>query len=99
MFLKWNQSFIYSTTAAYLATRISGAPALGKGRGGLVAFPAKLVSELQKILAAKGNDVGTIDGKLGAGTRNAVRKAQLELGMPADAYPTTALLEKLKAGG
>ena len=99
VFLKWNQSFIYSTTAAYLATRIAGAPALGKGRGGLVAFPANLVSPLQKILAAKGHDVGTIDGKLGAGTRNAVRKVQLELGLPADAYPTLALMQKLKGGG
>ena len=27
VFLEWNQSIVYSTSAAYLATRIAGAPA------------------------------------------------------------------------
>ena len=36
-----------------------------------------------------------IDGILGAGTRAAVRQVQIELGLPADAWPTKALLDRL----
>ena len=36
VFLEWNQSLIYSTTVAYLATRIEGAPGgLARPRGAL----------------------------------------------------------------
>ena len=31
VYLQWNNSLVYSTTAAYLATRIDGAPALHRG--------------------------------------------------------------------
>ena len=31
VYLQWNNSLVYSTTAAYLATRIAGAPALHHG--------------------------------------------------------------------
>ena len=31
IYLQWNNSLVYSTTAAYLATRIAGAPALHRG--------------------------------------------------------------------
>jgi transglycosylase-like protein with SLT domain len=31
VYLQWNNSLVYSTTAAYLATRIGGAPALRHG--------------------------------------------------------------------
>ena len=50
---------------------------------------------LQQKLAARGHDVGKIDGILGAGTRDAVRKEQARLGLPADAWPTRALLDRL----
>ena len=36
-----------------------------------------------------------IDGILGAGTRAAVQDMQKKLGMPADAWPTAALLGRL----
>ena len=50
---------------------------------------------LQKKLAARGHDVGKIDGILGAATRNAVQREQVRLGLPADAWPTRALLGAL----
>ncbi|MEO0905866.1 MAG: peptidoglycan-binding domain-containing protein, partial [Pseudomonadota bacterium] len=40
-------------------------------------------------------DVGGIDGILGAMTRAAVQKEQVRLGLPADAWPTTDLLNRL----
>jgi peptidoglycan hydrolase-like protein with peptidoglycan-binding domain len=50
---------------------------------------------LQKKLAAQGYDVGKIDGKIGKGTRAAVKDMQIKLGMPADSYPTIELLSQL----
>jgi lytic murein transglycosylase len=94
VFLKWNQSLVYATTAAYFATRLAGAPEVDVGRpeAGLSFAQMKV---LQSKLAARGYDVGEIDGVLGARTRDAVRMEQLRLGMPADAWPTPALLSHL----
>ncbi|MEL7211523.1 MAG: lytic murein transglycosylase [Pseudomonadota bacterium] len=94
VYFEWNKSFVYVTTAAYFATRLSGAPVYtvgnpDKGLGG------NQMVALQKKLAARGHDVGKIDGILGAKTRRAVQKEQARLGMPADAWPTPALLNKL----
>ena len=64
VYLQWNNSLVYSTTAAYLATRIAGAPALHRGNA-----PPPLafndVKELQTILVRTGHDVGAVDGFLG----------------------------------
>ena len=50
---------------------------------------------LQEKLTARGHDVGGIDGILGAMTRAAVQAEQIRLGLPADAWPTPALLDAL----
>jgi len=99
IYLKWNQSLNYAITAAYLATRIGGAPAMNRGDPGIPVLDGPQLKELQTILARRGHDVGEPDGKLGVGTRAAVKKAQIKLGMPADSYPTPELLEALRAGG
>ena len=52
------------------------------------------MKQLQKILAARGYDVGKIDGILGARTRNAVQAEQTRMGLPADAWPTPAFLAR-----
>lgn len=94
VFFEWNQSFVYVTTAAYFATRLEGAPALDprKPEPGL---SDKQMKALQQKLAARGHDVGKIDGILGEKTREAVQKEQARLGLPADAWPTAALLGAL----
>ncbi|MDJ0628040.1 MAG: peptidoglycan-binding protein [Rhodobacter sp.] len=91
---EWNQSFVYLATAAYFGTRLQGAPVYNPGN------PDKPLSDgqmkaLQKKLAARGYDVGKIDGILGAGTRAAVQAEQRRLGLPADAWPTRELLNRL----
>jgi peptidoglycan hydrolase-like protein with peptidoglycan-binding domain len=55
-----------------------------------------VIKELQSILARKIGDVGPIDGKIGNATREAVRKAQMKVGLPADSYPTMELLERMR---
>ena len=88
---EWNKSFVYVTTAAYFATRIQGAAPYDAGRPD-PALSAEAMAALQKKLTAKGYDVGKIDGILGAATRAAVQQEQARLGLPADGWPTAALL-------
>jgi lytic murein transglycosylase len=96
-FLGWNSAYVYSTTVAYYATRIEGAPALNRtGAMSVVPLTSPQVMDLQRALTKQGYEgVGDIDGKFGAGTRAAVKKAQMKYGLPADSYPTVELLEKL----
>lgn len=95
-YLKWNESLVYSTTAAYLATRIAGAPRVSPGNGEVTALGYKEIVELQKRLAKLGYDVGDIDGKIGKGTRAAVKDMQIKMGLPADSYPDADFLEALR---
>jgi lytic murein transglycosylase len=97
VYLQWNNSLTYSTTAAYLATRIAGAPALHRGTPP-PALPFKDVKEMQMQLARAGYDVGTIDGFLGLKTRRAVKAMQVKYGLPADSYPTGELLARMRGG-
>ncbi len=94
VYFEWNQSFTYVLTAAYFANRLEGAPVFeaGNPEPGLTGDEMK---RLQQKLAAQGYDVGQIDGILGSGTRAAVQDMQVRLGLPADAWPTRALLSKL----
>jgi lytic murein transglycosylase len=96
VYTEWNKSLNYATTAAYLATRINGAPPLSRGRGPVDALEEKSVRELQQLLVRQGYDVGEVDGRLGAATRAAVKLAQIKLKLPADSYPTMELLERLR---
>ncbi len=55
------------------------------------------VRELQDALNARGFDSGTVDGLAGPATRDALRRFQRSVGLPADGYPTLDLLERLAA--
>jgi len=50
------------------------------------------MERLQHLLQNRSYDVGGVDGILGAKTRAAVQSEQVRLGMPADGWPTPALL-------
>ena len=97
VYLQWNNALVYSTTAAYLATRIARAPPLHRGNA-----PPPLafadVKALQASLVRAGYDVGAIDGFLGLKTRQAVKAMQVKYNLPADSYPTTELLARLRGG-
>lgn len=94
VYFEWNQSFVYVTTAAYFATRLEGAPVYNAGNPDAGLSDAQM-EQLQRKLVARGHDVGGVDGILGAKTRAAVQVEQKRLGLPADAWPTTALLNAL----
>jgi lytic murein transglycosylase len=94
-FLEWNQSLVYATTAAYLATRLAGASKVHPGNGTVPALSAQQITQLQNLLTRQGYEVGKVDGKLGLATRAGVKQAQVKFGMPADSYPTAELIARL----
>jgi len=96
VYLKWNGSLVYSTTAAYYATRLAGAPAMGRGSGTVAPISMEQTRELQQLLIKHGYDVGGADGKLGTATRIAVKAVQVKLGLPVDSYPTPELIARLR---
>ncbi len=97
IYTKWNNSLTYATTAAHLAARMNGAPSMSRGNGQPIAsLGYEQVKELQVILTKRGFDVGEPDGKIGAGTRKAVKAMQLKYGQPPDSYPTPELLAALR---
>ncbi len=98
IYLKWNQSLNYATTAAWLATRIDGAGPMNKGNGAITVLGPEDAKELQRQLVKRGFDVGEIDGRIGSATRAAVKQMQIKYKMPADSFPTQELLAALKGG-
>jgi peptidoglycan hydrolase-like protein with peptidoglycan-binding domain len=69
-----------------------------KGASDIPPVTVEMTRELQQILTRMGYNVGTVDGKLGIGTRQAVKAVQIKLGLPADSYPTPELLARLRGG-
>jgi lytic murein transglycosylase len=97
VYLQWNNSLVYSTTAAYLATRIAGAPPMRRG-GAVPGLAFNDIKTLQGLLVRAGYDVGTVDGFLGLKTRQAAKTMQTKYGLPADSYPTPDLLARMRSG-
>jgi lytic murein transglycosylase len=96
VYLQWNHSLIYCITAAYLGTRIDGAPAVFRGEGPIPELSLEEVKDLQRLLVKRGYEVGEVDGRLGAATRGSVKAVQTKFGLPADSWPTAELLERLR---
>jgi len=94
IYLTWNNSLVYSLTAAYFATRLAGAEPvdMGNPQPGLSMEQTKV---LQQKLVDRGYDTGGVDGIIGENTRAAVRSEQQRLGLPADGWPTPDLLSSL----
>ena len=73
------------------------------GPGVQAAWPRELVPltrsqvvALQTALNERGFDSGTPDGLAGPATREALRRYQRSVGLPADGYPTLELLQQLQ---
>jgi lytic murein transglycosylase len=95
-YTEWNNSLIYSTTAAYLATRIAGAPPMRRPAVPVAQLPFNEVKEMQQLLVRAGYDVGKVDGVLGQQSRTAVKAMQVKYGLPADSWPTAELLARMR---
>lgn len=93
----WNRSILYAIAVGHLADRLAG-------EGAFVTPPPAReeplslaqVKEIQSLLARYGFDAGKPDGIVGPRTRHAVRAYQKAARLPADGFPTIALLENLR---
>jgi membrane-bound lytic murein transglycosylase B len=96
---EYNTSDSYAVGVGHLGDRIFG------GSGFAKAWPVSepqlnnnQIAELQRILQAKGHPMGTIDGRIGKGTRKAVQAVQRGFGMMPDGHPSPAVLARLRGG-
>ena len=95
-YTEWNNSLIYSTTAGYLASRIAGAAPMQRPHAPVAQLPFNEMKELQALLVRAGYDVGKVDGVLGQASRSAVKAMQIKYGLPADSWPTTEVLTRMR---
>ncbi len=97
---KYNMSDAYALAVGHLADRIAGRGAIeGEWPRTAPRLDKQQVQDLQRRLGRLGLYSGTGDGRIGSGTREAVRRYQLSQGLVADGWPTPALLQRLRAGG
>lgn len=96
---KYNSSDAYALGVAHLGDRLLG------GNAFQAAWPrndkrltSDEIKEIQRKLVAMGLPVGKVDGRIGEISRDSVRKAQAQFGLPADGYPDQALLARFRKG-
>jgi len=93
----YNPSDRYALAVALLARGFKGRPLLQATWPKETGYLARAeVLELQQRLALLGHPSGEPDGMFGANTRRAIRSFQLQKGLPADGYPTPALLVSVR---
>lgn len=95
--LNWNNAQLYAVSVGHLADRLAGGPPFATPRvDGEVAMSRAQIVEMQELLTRLGLDTGGSDGRVGPRTREAIQLFQQRLQVPADGYPTPALLEQLR---
>lgn len=98
----WNRSLFYGLSVGHLADWLNGGgPLYGEPPVGDQALPRTRIIAMQRGLNRLGFPLGEPDGMIGTKTRNAVQDYQQARGLPADAYPTAALIDRIEqeAGG
>ncbi len=95
--LRYNNATSYALAVLLLAQRITGGPGVQAAwPRDLQALSRSQLIALQSALGARGFDSGTPDGIMGPATRDALRRYQRSIGLPADGYPTADLLQRLQ---
>lgn len=95
--MRYNPAPKYALAVGHLADRIRGAPELVQAwPDGVRPLAENDRKELQRLLAAKGYDIGGLDGIIGPKTRAAVRDYQKRKGLRADGFPRHGLLNMLR---
>ncbi len=96
--LRYNNSTSYALAVSLLAQRIGGGPDVqGAWPRDLQPLSRDQLKALQSALNDRGFAAGSADGQMGPATRQALRAWQRTQGLPADGYPTPAMLTTLQA--
>ncbi|QGM99529.1 lytic murein transglycosylase [Methylocystis parvus] len=94
---QYNTSDAYAMSVAVLAERIAGRDMPVASWPKVAPLSTADVKAMQQLLTQKGHYRGTIDGKLGRTSRNAVHAFQLAEGIqPADGFATKEILARLR---
>jgi membrane-bound lytic murein transglycosylase B len=94
---RYNNSLSYALAVGILAQRLGGGPDVqAPWPRDLPALTRSQLIELQTALNEQGFASGKPDGLLGPATREALRRFQRSIGLPADGYPTLEVLQRLK---
>ena len=95
--LRYNHSNLYALSVGHLADRLANGPRImGNWPRHLKPLAKDQRVELQRLLVARGLDTGGIDGILGGRTQAAIRSYQSAQNLPADGFPSSDLLERLR---
>ncbi|MBQ0743512.1 MAG: peptidoglycan-binding protein, partial [Pseudomonas sp.] len=95
--LRYNNSTSYALAIGLMSQRLHGGGQISASwPTGDKPLSRSERLELQERLEAGGFEPGGIDGIIGANTRKAIRRLQLNLGTPADGYPDHELLNALR---
>jgi lytic murein transglycosylase len=94
---QYNTSDSYAVGVGHLGDRIFGGRAIAKAwPKGEAQLSNAEIAELQRLLQARGHQVGRIDGRIGQGTRKLVQIEQRRLGLVPDGHPSPAVLARLR---
>lgn len=95
--MTWNRSILYAVAVGHLADRIAGGgPFRAVPPANDVALSRTELMEIQDRLGRLGFDIGDPDGVVGPKTRRAIMTFQQEARLPADGYPTGAVLDQVR---
>jgi peptidoglycan lytic transglycosylase B len=96
--MRYNPAEAYALAIGHLADRMRGEGAFVQGWPREErALTAEERHEVQQRLAGRGFDVGEPDGQFGTRTRNAIRAFQVRAGLVPDGFPSSDLLDRLRA--
>ena len=88
VFIEWNSAFVYSTTAAYFATRLGGAPPVNEeGAKDVVALTTEQVITLQNLLNQQGYTIRGVQKLLATEGRGGAVGAAIPSAAPAAPVP------------
>jgi len=95
--LRYNNSTSYALAVGLLAQRLQGGSGVqAPWPRDLAALTRSQMQTLQTALNELGFSSGAPDGMMGPATRAGLRAYQRSIGLPADGYPTLALLQRVQ---
>ncbi len=95
--MRYNPAHKYALAVGHLTDRLRGEKRTPAWPDGIVPMAEPQRKELQRLLAAKGYDIGDVDGIIGPRTRAAVRDYQRKRQRRVDGFPRPELLNLLRA--
>jgi membrane-bound lytic murein transglycosylase B len=96
---RYNNADAYALGVGHLSDRLRGGGEFVSGwQRDVRPLASAERAELQSLLARQGYYSGAVDGKIGAGTKQAIRAYQRSAGMVSDGYASTGLLQRLRSG-